>query len=134
MSKDMKALIIGLASGIFVFFALGIAASQYSDYRAAAQSSGWMGDLQKTQKTIEGNIISRQTTNSSGQGVAAPDFGKNAPAHFEIRNDGVIIAHGGSAGQILVLIPELQNGAVVWSCFGGSSKDVPMRCRPREKR
>lgn len=48
---------------------------------------------------------------------------------LQITDSSTVILRGGREGQMLVLIPSLQQGQVIWQCVGGSQHAMPKPCR-----
>lgn len=120
----------GALGAIVVLFAAAIIYPQYCDYRAAAETSLWLGVAETTIKPyIAETAMRNKTVRGSGVGVPKPVFPANNTPTLEITPDGMIIMQGGREGQLVVLIPSLAEGKVTWRCLGGSRHDVMSSCR-----
>ena len=113
--------VLGAVAGLLIALVLY---SQYSDYRAAAQSSGWIQEAEPAQRAVEENALRSGTLSGAGAGVGNPRFTGQGPERFEVSSDGLILMHGGLAGQLVALVPSLGPEGIRWRCFGGSRGDV----------
>jgi hypothetical protein len=129
MSGTLKTLLLGLAGGFFGLFAALIALSQYSDYRAASETTTWLVEVEPTLEAIAAAAKARGTIEGSGTGVALPTFQSPPLEYARVTSDGTVIMRGGREGQLLVLVPSLAEGEVAWRCVGGSRTSVAIRCR-----
>lgn len=120
----MKCFLLGVLGAILGFLGTVLVYSQYSDYRAAAQTSGWMADVEPAQRAVEANAVRLGALTGAGLGVAKPRFTWKGPEHFEVTRDGLILMQGGLSGQIIALVPSWGQGGVQWRCLGGSRRDV----------
>lgn len=120
----MKCFLLGVLGAILGFLGTVLVYSQYSDYRAAAQTSGWMADVEPAQRAVEANAVRLGALTGAGLGVAKPRFTWKGPEHFEVTRDGLILMQGGLSGQLIALVPSWGQGGVQWRCLGGSRRDV----------
>ena len=111
-----------VSTAICVMAVAGIVITQYSDYRAATETSSWLNDVLPTVRTISANIIHIKGTTGSGIGVPNPVFKFHAPSVVEITANGTLFLKGGRDGQFVALIPEYSSNHVSWRCMGGSSQ------------
>lgn len=118
----------GALGALLVLAAAAIIIPQYSDYKAAVESARWVNDVAEAQSLIEQRAIATNSLESAGVDVPLPKI-VNGPVHYlEITHDGRIYIKGGAEGQLIVLIPYLEDNKVVWRCIGGSSKSVATTC------
>jgi hypothetical protein len=125
----MRSFILGFLGVLAGLVAAGFAYSMYGDYRGEAESSAWFVELLPTMQQVE--ALARQQNSLAGVGSRA---GKTNPrfAHidfFRIEDQGTIIVRGGTDGQMMALVPQLDAGNVKWRCIGGSSHAVLPACR-----
>jgi hypothetical protein len=126
----MKSVLLGMLGALAVLVAAAVIYPQYSDYRARAQTSEWLFEVQEAQRAVAANAQRRNSLTGSGVGVHRPNFsGTAAPDYFKVTDDGMIFLKGGSDGQLVVLLPSISGTHVSWACVGGSSKATPSRCR-----
>lgn len=125
----MKCFLLGVLGAVIGLLGSFVVVSQYSDYRAAAQTSGWIIEAEPAQRAVEANARRSGALAGAGVGVARPRFTEEGPEHFEVSADGLILMQGGIAGQLVVLIPTLGPQGFQWRCVGGSRKDV-LACKP----
>ena len=118
MSCFLKGMLGGLLAVVVSLFVT----AQYSDYRAAAETSGWLNDILPTRDAISANIRRLGTTAGSGLGVAPPSIAQPKPSLLEVMDDGIILLKGGRDGQALTLVPTFAKGEVSWRCIGGPSQ------------
>jgi hypothetical protein len=119
----MKCVAKGFLGALLVLILVALIYTQYSDYRAAAETSGWLNDIDETKTNIEKNILRNKSTIRSGEDIQMPTFHvPTPPTYTKIMNNGTIILKGGREGQLVVLVPTFTNTEVIWSCVGGSSK------------
>lgn len=112
--KGMFGAVVVLTAALFIF-------PLYSDYRASAETSGWLYEIVPTAEAISDNILHLKTTSGAGVGIAKPTIKMGAPSRIEVMANGTIFLKGGRDGQLVVLIPEFLAGKVLWRCIGGSS-------------
>jgi hypothetical protein len=123
----VRCFLLGVSGAIVGFLLTVLVYAQYSDYRAAAQSYNWRIEAEPAQRQVEANAARIGTLSGAGVGVGKPRFSQPGPERFEVSTDGLILMHGGSAGQLVVLIPSLGASGVSWRCLGGSGEHV-RRC------
>lgn len=56
---------------------------------------------------------------------------ENLFSFFYVTNDGVIIFRITKSNQLVVFIPEENEGEIVWKCLGSPQTTVPLECRAR---
>ena len=120
----MKCLVLGVLGAIVGTLCSLVVYSQYSEYRAAAQSYNWLAEVEPAQRAVEANAVRFGATSGAGRGVAKPRFTGQGPEHFEVTADGMILMQGGISGQLIVLVPSLGPDGVQWRCLGGSKEHV----------
>ena len=120
----MKCFLLGVLGASLGFLGTVLVYSQYCDYRAAAQTSGWMAEVEPAQRAVEANAVRLGALSGAGLSVAKPRFTGQGPEHFEVTQDGLILMHGGLSGQLVALVPTWSPGGVQWRCLGGSRRDV----------
>lgn len=105
---------------------------QYADYSSAIQTSEILALLEPTRARVGERVLRAGTVAGSGAGLVIPDWPESRiPIRFRhVTSDGVVIVQGAKKGQVVVLVPSLEGGKVVWVCVGGSARDVPSSCRP----
>jgi hypothetical protein len=124
----MKSFLIGLLGAGFLVLLFLFVSSQYSDYRAAAESSSWLAKVKTIQGEIEKNAVSRGSLAGVGKDVDQKILRQMNLDFFEITDSGAIILRGSRYGQLIALIPSVADGKVEWRCVGGPSGDVPKKC------
>ena len=125
----MRAFALGALGALAVAIAAALIVPMYADYRTRAQSHAWLADLRTgTMVQIAEAAMRNGTVAGSGRGIAMPTFASAPPAHVEITDDGALILHGGRDGQLMVLTPRIDGDDVIWTCRGGSARDVPSQC------
>ncbi len=121
----MRAALLGFFGALLALLCAALVYPNYSDYRASAEVSGWLANLQQTQKAVEANFARNQSLASSGSGVPSPSFATPTPAAVSVSDAGVILVQGGRANQLVVLVPTVSSGKVVWSCWSSHSRPTP---------
>jgi hypothetical protein len=126
----MRAFLLGFLGALVALVSAMFLFAQYSDYRAAAETAGWLADIRRSPlpELIE-RIAKQGGVEGSGVGIAAPQWTGVPPTLFEITDDGIVLMRGGRDGQLLVMIPEWRDGAATYRCLGGSAKATPRGCR-----
>lgn len=113
----------GALGALAVLIGAAIIIPQYSDYRAAAETSGWLAQMDPIRLKIEENAKRLKTMAGAGKHIDLPASPPGV-TFFEIRDSGEIIMHGGRDGQLVILTPSFAEGTVTWRCLGGPAKDV----------
>jgi hypothetical protein len=111
---------------------MAIIIPQYADYRGRVETSRWMNESTEIRSRIEKNILENASLADAGVGIDQnlfPAAALNVKV-FEVGATGQIILQGGTYGQVLIQIPDLDGGKVVWRCIGGSAVHTPLLCRP----
>ena len=125
----MRCIAKGFFGALIVLVLVALIYPQYSDYRATAETSGWLNQLDKTKRSIEENIENNKTVIGSGINVQPPKFEEpSPPTYVKVMDNGNILVKGGREGQLIVLVPTLNASKVEWACVGGSSK-ATLGCR-----
>ena len=124
----MKCFIKGIVGAFVLLLAAAVIIPQYSDYRSRLETSEWILNIGATKLAVAGNANRLRSLTNSGIGVKVPGQMRSDPA-ITIMANGVILIRGKKFGQLLVIIPELSDNKVSWTCVGGSAKDVPPLCR-----
>ncbi len=127
----MRDFYLGAAAATVVLLAAAfLIYPQYSDYRAAAETSQWLAVAEMSMKPYIAEKAKRaKTLAGSGVGLPKPVFAVSNMPDLEITPDGMIFMRGGRDGQLVVLIPSLAEGKVTWRCVGGSRHDVTSECQ-----
>jgi hypothetical protein len=124
----MKSLLLGFLGGFIGVFMALVVVSQYADYRAESELSGWLSEVEPAQAAVAANGLRQGTLEGAGIGTTLPPIHYRPPAYYRIDANGQIFMRGGDEGQFVVLVPTLANGAVTWQCVGGSKDSVSMWC------
>jgi hypothetical protein len=124
----MKCFLMGMAGAIAAIAGLLFFYPQYSDYKARAETSGWLVQLQTIQDTIAREAIKKGSLRDVGNAVDANALQNSGLTGFMILDGGTIVLSGGSEGQVVVLVPSLRGATVTWHCIGGSTQAVPGKC------
>ncbi len=120
MKNLILGMVIGMVSSALLVFLI---APQWSDHRAAAETSAWLAQVRPVQEAIAENAKQRGSLESAGVGVAKPVFQGAGPSDVDVASHGEIFLKGGSDGQLLVLRPYFTEGKEVkWRCIGGSAR------------
>ena len=97
----------------------------YSDYTDRAKTNGMLLSL----IPVKNNISNQMTLGKVPIVINPKDFSVEYSTEFFISPNGVITVQGGDAGQMLVLIPTLEEGEVTWRCIGGPYKMMGRECQ-----
>lgn len=128
----MMKITFGFLMGTTIFFVSFFwAYPNYSDYRAAAETSEWLVQIQSIQDAIEEYVLEKGSVLELGSDFDREVFqfhSMNLDV-FEITKHGEIILRGGGDGQVVILIPSLDRTRIIWRCIGGSRRAVPSRCK-----
>ncbi len=114
----------GALGTLLVLVLAAIIVPQYSDYRAAAETSEWLAAVSPMKMQIEQNALRLKTLTGAGKQIDPPRFAPHNVPQYEIRDSGEIILYGGRHGQFVMLTPSLADGKVTWRCLGGSKQDI----------
>jgi hypothetical protein len=121
----MKQFLIGLLWALSGVVATLILMPAYTDYRASSETIEWLALLRATQE-IAAYVKQNKTIVGASKSIQLPQL--RGVTHAEIRADGSIFVKGGIEGQLIVLLPTVEQDQVVWRCLGGSSK-ATLRCK-----
>ena len=117
----MKCFFKGMLGALTMLFAAAFVVPQYSDYRAASETSSWLNEIEPTKDAISAKILRLRTTSGAGLGIPRPIITRHTPSLIEVTDAGIIFLKGGRDGQVVVLIPSFSANQVSWHCIGGSS-------------
>ncbi len=117
----------GALGALAVLFIAAIVVPNYSDYRARAETSLWLSQMEPVRLRIEDNAKRLKTMGGAGKQLDLPAALLPKVALLEIRDSGEIILQGGRDGQLVILTPSYAAGKVTWRCLGGTTRDVPCR-------
>jgi len=129
----MKSFLLGLLGSIVGLIAAALAYSQYGDYIAESEISGWIAQNEAVQSAIARRAREHGSLVGVGREVVLPDIAYAPPDFYRVTDDGVILMRGGDDGQFVALVPTLANGEVTWQCIGGSKDSVNMWCEDPRK-
>lgn len=122
----MKSFFYGL-SGFFVGLVLYLSVLPlYSDYRAKAETEGLVFKMEASQRLLE--VIFQKTGKFDSAVPSKTTANANDPKPL-IFDNGTIIVKGNVEGQLLLLIPAIEGGAVRWRCYVGPENATPKNCR-----
>lgn len=127
--SPMKRFVLDCLGAIIIVALASLALPLYTDHRARHEVEGWLSQLQPTQQAIAARAQSRSSLQGSGREIPPPRFEASRPALLQIEADGRILLKGGHSGQMLLLIPHLDQRQVRWTCVGGPDDAMPERCR-----
>ncbi|GAB2896061.1 hypothetical protein GCM10027046_26790 [Uliginosibacterium flavum] len=125
----MKSFILDCLGAIAIVAIASLTVPFFADYRARAESGGWLAQMQDTQQLIAARALKAGTLSGAGIGIDTPQLESSVPDLLRIEDSGMIIIKGGHAGQTLLLIPALSEGRISWTCIGGPDDAVPEHCR-----
>lgn len=121
---ETRSFFIGFIGVLAAVLACLLLYPMYSDYRAAAQTSRWLAEVEPAQRLVAENARRLNSLVGAGVGVGRPNFSAADPELFEVTPEGTILIKGGLEGQLVVLIPTRTNGQVAWRCLGGPDSAV----------
>ena len=127
-AKSMKLFLLGLIGSLLLIVVAALVVSQYSDYRARAETDGWLAQIKPIQVIIEKNAIQQKSLMNAGKNVNKETLQNLDVNFFEITETSILILRGGREGQIIILIPSLTAEQVTWRCIGGPAQAIPSRC------
>jgi hypothetical protein len=133
MSRS-KAFMFGCLGAGLVLAIAAIIAPLYSDWRARARSDEILAVAVPLQEKI-GSLIEQGKVPELMQASKKQlilDGASKPIANADVLSNGTIALVGKKDGQVMLLVPSLVQGKVMWRCLGGSAKDVPLRCRDSE--
>jgi hypothetical protein len=122
----MKQFLIGLLWALGGVIATLVVIPAYTDYRASSETIEWLALLRATQEEIDAYVKQNKTIVAANKSIQLPQM--KGVTLAEIRDDGSIFVKGGIEGQLIVLLPTVEQDQVVWRCLGGSSK-ATLRCK-----
>lgn len=103
---------------VFIFVIPG-----YARYSSRQELIEIIKSLSNTMQSVE-KRSDRNTV--AWESISIPD---SQAGEVILTREGVIIAKGAEAGQVLVLLPYWDKSELKWRCIAGSQKDVPASCR-----
>ena len=112
-------------------FVLVPAHSDHSNYSAR----GHLGETISSLSEIKMQITENANTsgNLSGIGkefkITPAEFSKYSAAYLNVSEDGVIVVKSKKYGQVVVFVPRMSEGKVVWKCIGAPNNMVSQNCR-----
>ncbi len=121
--KKLTCFLLGALGTIVTAIALAIIVPQYSDYRAAAITGLWQPEIRPLQAAIEENILNNATVSGSGMAIGKHTniSTESRIALIKVTDSGAIIIKGENrgfmTGQVMVLLPELVSGKVLWTLW-----------------
>lgn len=127
----MKCFFIGMAGALLLLFTAAVLTPLYSDYRARSETNSWLAQVKPVQAIIEESAMRNRTLHDAAIGIDSGTLSIAGTDLFEITSTGTIILRGGSDGQVIILVPALQGGRLIWRCIGGSTTAVPAECQGR---
>ena len=122
----MKNYLYGLFGCITALILYTFLLSLYSDYRAKAEVESWVFKVEILQQALEDGF---QKTGKFEIKPTSKKINQNEVVKTAIFENGTIVVEGGSAGQLLVLIPKVENGKIHWRCYAGPDKARPNNCK-----
>ena len=125
----MACFLKGLLGALLMLALAAAIIPQYSDYRALAETSNLLVQLEPVQRAIEADAVKQKSFAGMAKHLANTAFIPNKLTVFEVTEAGVIIAKGGRDGQMIILSPSLLDGKITWRCLGAPDHDVPARCK-----
>ena len=120
----MRNYIYGLLGCLTALALYSFLQSQYSDYRAKAETEGLIYKLEVLQKSLENGFQKTGEFSISSSTVTNSEDLKPV-----VLKNGTIIVQGRSEGQLLVLTPNVEDGKVHWRCYVGPDRARPNKCR-----
>ncbi len=121
----MRCFLSGALGALVLWLVAAVLIPRYSDFRAKAETIGWMAQMEPIRLKIEENAKRLKTMSGAGKDIDLPLSWPPGVTLFEIRDSGEIILHGGRDGRLVILTPSFAEGKVTWRCVGGPAKDVP---------
>jgi hypothetical protein len=122
----MKSFIYGL-SGFFVGLILYFSVLPlYSDYRSKVETEGLVLKMEALQRSLEDAF---QKTGKFDSAIASKTITNGDNTKPILLENGTIIVRGRIDGQLLVLIPKVEDRKVQWQCYVGPEKARPNSCR-----
>ncbi len=125
----MKCFLYGALGAFVVLVLVAAIAPLYSDYRARAQTTEWLAQLESVQQNIEAVAIKQKSFAGIAKSIEKPAFPSGSVTVFQITDSGAIITKFGHDGQMLILSPSFAVEKITWHCIGGPTKDMPTNCR-----
>jgi hypothetical protein len=95
----VKSVVHGIFGALLVLVAAFLIIPQYSDYRAASETSAWLIASMPTAQAITDNILRQKTTSGAGIGVPKPAFQFHPPALVEVTPNGTMLSNTLLIGQ-----------------------------------
>jgi len=117
--------LIALASTWLLAFGI----SNYSDYRAASETTLWLSAARAMLSELESDVVSGVRIDKSDPRVVRYLGAIATIDQFEIRPSGDLFIRGGRDGQFIYLIAEQNENKITWRCVGGSRHAMPVACK-----
>lgn len=119
----MKFVLAGAIGATLAWMAMVLVYPVYSAYSDRSVSSTILGELDKVRVVVEQKLLKGEAILESTYTLS---FKTQA---LLVRSDGTLIVKAVGHGQVMVLIPIMENGSINWVCIGGSNDAVPPECR-----
>ncbi len=128
----MRCFFLGFAGFILAALLTSIAFASYGDYTARASLAETQQSVAPLQTQIAEIIMTQNSIENAGAALDPP-IAKQSYQNtdfLKVSDDGTIIFRSRKHGQIIVLVPSLNSGAVGWKCLGSKpDKNLPVTCR-----
>ena len=128
----MKCFFKGLLGASLLLLIFFFTVPLYANYQARAETAGWLLLVEEVKNVITENAVKNKSLLHAGRDIDTQAMLKTWGGKvdlLQITDFSTVILRGGREGQMLVLIPSLQQGQVTWQCVGGSQHAMPSPCR-----
>ncbi|MGF6148427.1 Uncharacterised protein [Kingella potus] len=109
MPAKAKYLLFFLLGSLSTAAALAVLSANYSDYRRRAEISIETARLRPLQERIAAELEARGQTSAAADGIR-----RSYPAVAAVSRDGWLLLHTPRYGQSVLLVPQRENGRIVW--------------------
>jgi hypothetical protein len=128
MKKILAFFLFGFIAGVSVFlFAMMILGGIHVDNNKISAAEA-INDTRYIREAIAKNMLSGAVLDDY---FYRDDEVLSISQHIKYlyrRKDGSIIVKLKSR-SIMLFVPEIEDGRIIWHCFGGRDADLPLRCR-----
>ncbi len=115
---------LGLLTSLLIYL---VVLPIYSDYRAVVETEALVFKMDGLQRSVED--VFQKNGRLDFDPASADEMELDGQTVIVLRN-GVLIARGGTDGQLVVQVPQVEEGKLRWRCFVGPERLTPTNCLP----
>jgi hypothetical protein len=129
MKKYLLSFLVGSIGMLLLISGYFFVTIQYDNYILRSQTSAWFNEIGPLLEAVEREIRQKNFRNVDVKNDEDIFLGKAKHVNTLVVTDsGLVIIRGGNIGQVVVLIPSLEEENVSWRCKGGPDYAIPRIC------